>query len=310
MNSRVIAFLDLLGFSNNTKLSSGFAANSIIDCNVILKDKYCDEKVILKQSGAIDDFSRNHLVTSFENYLPFSDSVFITSEKPEIFIKQISNFLISCFKMNSDEYKKPINKLEPRKIITTHFSVKNQKVVSEKVEEYWFPLIFRGGVSYGEVIKLGIHSIQNYELKELFNLSGNPVINAVQYEKLGKGPRLFCGQEFVDSLPQNERQFIHPLKDCISEILWPMGIYFPCNDPKTEILKFRDMFIPVCNLWKAFNHLDFGNQYYSFLKLVILSTMKYFRNCSQEGLAVEFIEKEIENCQIEDKKSDLMNEKI
>lgn len=176
MNNRVIAYLDLLGFSNNTNLSSGYAADSIIDCNVVLKEKYYDEKMLLKKNKIIDDFSRNHLITSFEDYLPFSDSAFITSDKPEIFIQQISNFLISCFKMNSDEYKKPINKIEPRIVIATHFFVNNQKVVSEKVEEYWFPLIFRGGVSYGRVIRMDVHSIQNYELKEFFNLSGDPVI--------------------------------------------------------------------------------------------------------------------------------------
>jgi hypothetical protein len=138
-------------------------------------------------------------------------------------------------------------------------------------------------------------------------LTGSALVEAVYLEKSGKGPRIFCNKKFVDQLDQNTKdQFIGLVKtDDLFEIYWTNSVFFDKNDCQTNLREFDKHFIPAVNLWKALNHLEYGIQYYEFIKLAIKGTLQYyhFRNC--EPLAIDYIKEKLQLVGLETKWEDI-----
>ena len=73
------------------------------------------------------------------------------------------------------------------------------------------------------------------------------------------------------------------------ELLWPISQFPQNGDPDYEIMDFDGLFYPALNLWRAYNHEAFGIHYYKFMKLIIKSTLRYFKEKRYENESVNYI---------------------
>lgn len=295
-NKKICAFLDILGFRSYILSDTNGALSLLEDYQDVLNQKIIDNKLHPPESYSDKDLketAKKCLIDSFEYFLPFSDSILIVSNDPNLFIIQISHFVLDCFMLSSNLYTHPDNKEFPTTV---------------RENEHWYPLLFRGGIVYEDVIAIEINSIEGSNLNVITNLSGKAVVKSVSLEKFDKGPRLFCNKEFIDLLSNDVKYLILSLEDGEHfEILWPAIIYNEFNDCKIEIHEFINIFIPAVNLWKAFNHLKEGIHYYKFLKLIVKSTISFFEWKGYLKEAKEFVSNIINDQGLELKKSDLVD---
>jgi len=311
MEKSIFAFLDLLGFSNYVSIDIGGAVSLLNDYHLILSSKLYDNEVSPCESYGkekLKNIAQDNYVNSFDNFIPFSDSIFITSRNPDLFLKQICNFLTESFLINSYEYRSDNNEKEITRVEIKEFSINRGSginITNNTVN--WFPVLFRGGITYGEIIPAEMTCIRNSTHLKIPSIIGKVVVEAVKLEKTDKGPRLFCNKIFVDNLSNETKHFILPLNNPdLFEILWPMSNYIDSNDCKVEINSFMNLFIPALNLWKAFNHLDFGTHYYKFIKLVVISTIKYFEYRKYSAEVEKYIAEKLRHYGLEQKINDLM----
>jgi len=257
---KIVAYLDILGFGYYAKTDIRAAISLLAEYQSSVNQMIVDEQINNQSEQPID----KTYIDSFEFFLPFSDSIFIVSDDADKFIKQISDFLVRCFKIKSHVYINPINENDPTEVnekIINRYGVTSQKA-------NWYPLIFRGGVSYGEVEPLELNSIINSQIGTIPNLAGKALVEAVgMEEEVGKGPRLFCSSFFVDKLDSNSKKFIKEIPDSeYYEILWPAFYII-----ESENCLLRDLLIPIINLWKWKNHSKEGVHYFQMLQLFIKS---------------------------------------
>lgn len=279
--NKVCAYLDLLGFqyyiSKDLKgaLTLLQSYHAIIRTGIFTRRRAPD--LIYVDKATVNKTEKVNL-NSFEYFLPFSDSIFIQSSSPDQFIRELSVFLLSAFLFMSKAYDYEHLFKDPAEISKFNFDVdKKGKVTMRWETEYWFPLLFRGGLSFGECQPIEISSIINNERRPIVNLVGKAVVEAVQLETSFKGPRLACSKALCDVLSDELEQYIVRTNNNY-EILWPAFIF---TDDKDDIemkllTEFEKLFLPALNLWKAYNHLDFGIHYYNLLKLIIQGTLHYF----------------------------------
>ncbi|MDA3886581.1 MAG: hypothetical protein PF638_13395 [Candidatus Delongbacteria bacterium] len=286
-----VAYIDLLGFSNFVNSNLSDAIKVLENYNHIIDDKIFDQK--------LDNKSKN----SFKYFIPFSDSIFIASEMPNEFIKELADFFLACFKFTSDQYIRPRNSDSPEDIeVITNIIDKNGKTTQEKVIQKWYPILFRGGISFGEAHAIELNTINNSEYSKIKTLAGKAVVKSVGLECLEdlkgkiKGPRLICDKEFMDSITDSKIKFyIVKLKDFenLYEILWP-AFHFINNKPY-EIKKFNNLFIPISNFWKAYKNEKYGRHYLNFIKLLIESTLRFAENINETNNAIDYIKTQLKN---------------
>jgi hypothetical protein len=266
MKMKTVAFLDLLGFGQVALKDTVGAIELISDYQVIINNKVTDATIHPDLLTTAEEICAD----SFETLLPFSDSIFITSTDPNKFVKQVAHLLSHSFLINANQYSHPDNPSNPLETEITEIGITTRKIKTNR-----YPVLFRGGVSFGEVANLTINSIVSNNIAPLTNLTGEALVEAVYLEKAGKGPRIFCNKKFVDQLDQNTKdKFIGVVKaDELYEIYWTTSIFFDQNDCRIDINEFDKHFIPAVNLWKAFNHLNYGIQYYEFIKLTVKGTL-------------------------------------
>jgi hypothetical protein len=311
-NNRIVCFIDLLGFRNCIHVDQMSALGLLAQPRIIMIQKITDGESHPVESYDLECLKKiagDHLTTSFEYYLPFSDSILITSKNPDVFIKQISCFLLECFKLTSKAYNNPENPSDPTEVTIKYHTIDNKgAIILLDQKEHWFPTAFRGGVCFGPAIPFKNKSIENYSPSEIQNISGTAIVEAVGLENSGKGPRLFCSKKFIDFLDPSVKYLIAPLKDNKNyEILWPSAIYLDGGDPNIELKSFDELFGPTVKLWQAFNHLEISLHYYNFIKLVVLSTIKYFKDKGMIKETKAYIEKAIDNSDIAYKKNELLS---
>ncbi|MFN8358660.1 MAG: hypothetical protein U0264_01980 [Candidatus Kapaibacterium sp.] len=298
---KTVAFLDLLGFKNYVKKDISGASELLSDYNEIIKNKIHDQTY----HPQLLDKNIKLCIDSFETFLPCSDSIFITSKDPNRFVEQVSHLLSDSFLINSEQYRNPVSHLNLLEVSIPNLGgAPNER---KTVEHY--PVLFRGGVSFGEAYVTENSSIVNGELIQSANLIGKAVIEAIGLEKPYKGPRLICNSKFVDQLSVKIKdKYIGTIKlGELYEIYWTSSIYHDQNDPKLEIGDFSKLFVPAVNLWKALNHYDYGIHYFEYMKLIIKGTIQYFstRNC--EEMAIDYIKNTVEGFELGEKWEDLVN---
>ena len=271
---KTVAFLDLLAFSNYVRKNTLDALKLFENYNNVITTKITDEKI--KPSSDYSDSSLRKLaektsINSFEYFIPFSDSVFISFENPNKFIKQVSSFVIGCFKLTSNEYMNPVDNSRPDKVKTKSPKINNNgEVEMEDKFEIWYPTLFRGGISFGEAYPIKLVSIFDYKPTTVQNLAGKSVVNAVKLEEQVKGPLIICDESVYNVLDANIKFFLKKIDDKkIYKILWP-AFYYIENNGKSEISKFDDFFKPAVKFWKANNHKPYSIHYFNFLKFLIL----------------------------------------
>ena len=89
IKEQAVAFLDLLAFSNHVRENTQDALLAFTTYRTILETKLTDDLVHPPTSYSnpiLEDLATRHSVNSFNHFLPFSDSVFISSDDPNLFL--------------------------------------------------------------------------------------------------------------------------------------------------------------------------------------------------------------------------------
>lgn len=277
-------FLDLLGFKYYVHKDIAGAFGLLNNYQSIIHTKIMASRMRAKKREENEDVRRlieNGSLSSFDCFLPFSDSILIQSSNPDLLIPQLSNFIVNTFHFTSHAYAIPESLADPSIVTIRTIGINESgELNASESSEHWFPVMFRGGIAYGECHSVQINSLINGEIGSTTNLVGQAVIEAVQIEGAGiKGPRLICTHAFYEALQNKHEQYIVPYdKDNkYYEVLWPAFAYIHGNDASLDLSnQFEDLFTPAVNLWKALNHSESGIHYYNFLKLIIQSTLHYF----------------------------------
>lgn len=283
---KTIGYLDILGFGTIALSDLMGAIELITDYQTIVNNKVTDQNM----HPELHKIAEKLCADSFETLLPFSDSIFIVSIQPNKFVKQVSHFLSHAFLINTFQYEYPANPSDPTET-TIPFGLSGERL---KIHRY--PLLFKGGVSYGEVANLEIRSILDNRIVQQRNLTGQALVESVYLEKAGKGPRLFCNEAFINQLDQDiKNKFIGTVEEnTLFEILWPNSIYFDENDCEIDIREIDSLLVPAINLWRAFGKIDkIGEHYYEFLRLIINSTLQYFKQKGCGEIAQQYIANKI-----------------
>ena len=272
--NKVCAYIDILGFKEIINKDINGAIQLINDYQEILKIKKIDESMFKekyekeeKDMNLKSLFDRS-IIDSFEYFIPFSDSAFIIANNAAKFVFQISNYLLGSFMLGGYIYD------------DRHSRDKDDLMQVNNSKRKWYPLLFRGGVSFGECIPYKNYQITGFQLTQNYNLMGKAVAEAVQNESTDKGPRLFCSKQFYDVISDNEcKQILCPLKNHkdIYEILWPMP-----HVMDKGINGYKQLLEIGINLWSYLNHEEYGIHYFKLLELIIKSIMETYKNDQQE----------------------------
>jgi hypothetical protein len=312
---KACVFLDLLGFKYYVYKDIAGAIGLLSNYQTIIHTKIMVSRIRKEkkeESEEIRKLIEQGRISSFDCFLPFSDSILIQASKPDLLIPQLSNFLLNTFLLTSRAYAIP-ESLEDPSIVTIRTVGLNEagSAAAEDSKAYWFPVMFRGGIAYGECHAVQINSLINGSPSSMTNLVGKAVIEAVQIESSGiKGPRLICTRAFIEALQDKyERHIVEFNKDGkYFEILWPTFTFIEGNDVNLEMInQFEELFVPAVNLWKSNNHTESGIHYYNFLKLIITSTLHYFSfESSKLQIASRHIASRLRKVDMELKIKDLM----
>ena len=260
----VVAFLDLLGFTHLIQTDLETARDNLAIFNEMLQTKFVDEKChpvsTYSPSNGLREFVENTTITSFNYLISVSDSLIIGSNNPDLFVRQISNFIATVFIQYLEPFEKPfcdIKEVHSNMRATAELSFDGSpKFTFNRA----FPLLFRGGISFVSDTHFNQEGSVwdgKYQLSSV-NVSGLSYVKAVQLEKSGLGPRLFCDQAFVDQIQDVAvKKGIRRLSENLYEIIWT---YFGCeatersNNIDQNAFKRADrLFLPrAINLYNYF----------------------------------------------------------
>ena len=283
-NNNIVAYIDLLAFSNHVRENTSDALMAMNNYNTILSTKIRDERInpVASYPQELQELAKMHSIDSFDYFLPFSDSVFVMSHDCNAFVKQLGNFVLQSFSITSHFYKDPIDPTTPEKGIINHISFdENGHVeISDDACNY-YPALFRGGLAYGNAFPIDLYSVLEHKSFVSKVITGTAVVEAVKLESGVKGPRLIFGENVYRQLDDDTRVYCRMLPEDhnLYEILWPAMEYVRQNDLfqcQQEISKMYDLVVPAYNLWKAYNHTIFSAHYFNFIELVIASTIQLF----------------------------------
>jgi hypothetical protein len=299
---QAVAFLDLLAFSNHVRENTMDALLAFTTYRSILETKIMDDFVHPTNSFStpiIQDLATSHSVNSFNHFLPFSDSVFISSDDPNLFLKQLGSFLIHCFTFTSRQYQNPEDPSNPTKVF---HKFKDETII----EENWYPTLFRGGIALGEAIPIELIGIVDSKPQKIVNLAGKGVVRAVGLESKIKGPRIVFEKDLFDKLDTTTKVYTTETEvKGLYELLWTGFNYIPSNG-QTEINDFYKLFLPAVNLWKAYNHTPFSEHYFKFIELVVTGTLKVFDENGYKDIAVDKVTDMIKSQGLEHKTKQLL----
>lgn len=280
MNNKCIAFLDILGFSDCIvkNKNAAYAANILFTTKHVLKTKIIDSKKHYEDNDDIEKLVLRDAVTSFERMIPISDSIFITSNDPNVFIKQISSFLLECFSNDAENYSY-YTKDNNGDVIKKGFGSDWDSIYTK---DKWYPILFRGGISYGEVLYEDIISIYDSNPIITPNIVGKSVVAAVSLEEnegKGNGPKLFIDDAFYEQLNDENKLFVKTEPNGTKHVLWPGFKYSSIYDLKNEYDKFEKILQYSIFLLKMYEKESFKNKYIDFVKIVIDSFVCF---CNKE----------------------------
>lgn len=295
---KVVAFIDILGFSSYVNNDIQDAIMVLTNANAII-DQLIFEKSIhppLSYPPEIQNLALRTSITSIEDYLPFSDSVFITSSDASQFVLQLGNFLSSAFLLTARQYATAVDKTDPTKsrAITPVVDPSGQVTV-DRIDTHIPPVLFRGGMAFGEVERIKPSAIVDGTRVNMWSLAGSAVFQAVGLEGSFKGPRIVFESDIYNLLDAQARMYCRELPECPGryEILWPAMNYILENPYSGEFHIFYEYMDAVFNLWKVFeNDHKVGIQYEKFMEIIIASAINiYNQHWRQKQFAVEKITK-------------------
>lgn len=285
---KIVAYIDLLGFKQLTETDTYGAVKLIHYYKEVLN------RIIDRKLGS----------NAFEYFLPFSDSIFMVSNKDvSEFLKQFAGFLIDSFIINIDLYIHPKRIEYPTLLKIPQISFSDTS--KPRVYFHSYPVLFRGGLVYEKIEVIETPMIANNKITKMHNLTGKGVVLAVGLEKKGKGPRIFTDKYFYLTVPDSLKYcFFKDEKVEHYEFLWT-AIYFNHRHSTEDISKLLSA---VYNLWRAFNHFDYGIHYYEMIRLVIRGAIASFKNMNKKEVAFTEIKTFCQKKQIYSKIKDLIND--
>ena len=279
MEKYAVIYLDLLGFKSFLLEDPDAALVTLEDFHSVLATRQGWED----QGHCIPAFLA---VDSFDFLLPMSDSVFILSKDPAKVAQQLSTFLSSVFLLSggafSDGMADPSNVL--RQCVKNYQLDASGEGQVTSYWEKWYPVLFRGGIAYGDVRVVLTPAICKGERVRIPNLAGPAVAKAVSLEQEGfQGPRLFCDRKFVKHLRCPATKYLRPVgKEW--ELLWPAFNYQLHQDEKAESYALNDLFFPALALWNHYRGEKPERHYEEFLNLIVRSHLAFAQCASDSDL--------------------------
>mgnify|MGYP001134035982 CR=1 FL=1 len=278
----IVAFLDVLGFSNYSEQDLAGAHLLLRHQEFILRQKLEDRQLHPASSYAdpsLAALAEAHLVDSFKHFLPFSDSTFIVSESPDKFAKQLSHFLMECLQLVGHVYSDAEDPGRPEAVTITELPS------GQKHSERWYPPIWRGGLATGDLAAFKVMGIDQGKPVSIPNLAGTAVVKAVRAEKAGKGPRLFCESGFESNFGSDIQPYFRRVTDKVSELLWPAFLFERGNNPRLDMNQFHNLWRPAVGLWKSKRGQPVFEHYDEFLKLLARSFLRWAEvaGCEREA---------------------------
>lgn len=300
----VVAFLDLLGFSQLLDLSTEVALDNVNSFNNVIRTRVFDNA-----THSIEEYRKNYpndeqflrfveksAVCSFEYLISFSDSLILGSHDLDLFVDQLANLVATLY----------INYSEPFRLkFENIFDVSSNKIVSYEDgnlrKHKAFPILFRGGLSFGEEVGFFKENcIQDGKFcYEGYNVFGKTYLNAVRLEHKGKGPRLFCDRLIADNLKNKCLLRVVDKDEEIYEIVWTIEACeaTECSSDKWYNVKYSifEKMLPAAINFVCFYLSDskFGEvlpQYEELLKLVCRGIVRYADiNCNKANEALQLI---------------------
>ena len=279
----ICAYIDILGFTNYVNENRRGA--------IMLLQNY---QVQLQQLGDFlqeDNYTIPYQQNSFKYLIPFSDSIFFYSEKPSEFVMQLSNFINESFSLTSHVYTNPEDPEHPENVTERGVAIEGGKMIVKDFPAKWFPLLFRGGIGYGDASVMQLNCIHDGGLSKTPFVFGNSVIDAVKMETLSlqgeklKGPRILCTKDLFNELNERAKKIVHPAFDMPGyyEVNWTAVHYLmtdSLNDYNVNNLLINDFYLnmltPATGLWKAFEKSTSSLHYKNFLKLIVRGVQHYF----------------------------------
>lgn len=280
--NKLCCYIDILGFSNFVKEDPRGA--------IYLMQNYQVQIDLINQSTHEMDYFTPYRRDSFKYLIPFSDSIFFYSETPSDFIMQLSDFVNGSFAFTSHAFTNPEDKLHPENVTEKSIELVDGKAITLEHSAKWYPLLFRGGIGYGDAHVHQLNAIHDGKKQTTPFIFGNSVVEAVKYEQLGvKGPRILCSKDFYETLNSKAKLIVHPAFDIggLYEVNWTAVHYLmtdDLNDGFVDKLLLNDFYlnqlVAAANLWRAYNHLSIAGHYYNFLKLIVRGVQHFFHGTS------------------------------
>lgn len=280
----LVAYLDFLGFRDHLSESLNDALLALGYYAEIMEIK-TKEIGWVPEEQELQVFARSHGVDTFDYFLPFSDSIVIaSSQNPNIFIRQIASFLCSVFKFNSESFDSTRMQMEgrdnPLEEVNSKFGCgADGHLTTDPEKNHNYPMLFRGGVSYGDVGFLTLQSRIKEVLQPATILAGQAVVNAVKLEERKiKGPRILFDKEVFSRLSaKTKSEFCRKVPEeshsIYYELLWPNAYCLNLNS-SPDFGEIDDLYGKAVALWRHYNHEECGIHYFKFSELIIASAME------------------------------------
>lgn len=327
-NKKIVVFLDLLGFSQATskKESIDVALTKIQNFNEAINESIADYR-----SGCITgNFFYDIYITSFEYFIPASDSIFIVAseQNANLFVKQLSHFLMRSYDSLSEWFLKNDNINEEIHNYYIGWDEKTKKSV--KYKQKISPCLFRGGGCVGTLLTtMQWRRMGNVDSRDSCNLFGEALTRAVKMEGWVTGPRILFAEDIYNlcSTAVKNKYFrqvpIEELKDeykelkekiygqkPLYEILWltPMfvnanigGQPYWHNEAKRIIIEKLE---GAYNLYSNKSNNGAKEHYLAFINLIRETSLNYWKNNYND------VETLIENWITQKEDFDLVDNKI
>jgi len=305
----IVAFLDVLGFSEYVTTDIA-AASELLGAHtttlIRLEDQLHHPPEKYSDPGS-RELAHRHAVDSFLHFLPMSDSIVIVGNNPELFVEQLSTFLVDAFMLQGHAFAHPD---EPATPTAQNMKTFSPSGVSE-AKANWFPALWRGGVSFGKVEVATLPMIRDHWPKCAAVAFGSAVVEAVGLEKSGKGPRLFCSPVVAEHAHGNAKPLLVPCNESHrAEILWPLSVFTPTNDPEVEKTEFLDLFLSARALWLSKIGTKVEQHYWEFIRLICRSAFHWASHVNAPPTVVEYISTKIKEHILPEYSSKLLADKL
>jgi hypothetical protein len=308
---QVVGFFDLLGFRNYIMFDTVNGLRLLQDFHGEVLERIKGSRItITTRNQALNELREASGSDSFDELTPFSDSFFIGSKSPDKFLRQMSTLLVDLFMFSASAYDKRASASEIVQIRTkTPVINANRKVSMEETDEHWYPILLRGGVVYDTAWVAELPALRAGAHLSNYTMVGPGVVRAYDlHEMKFKGPRVVCSGDFVGRLNSKSHRFLLPIKGTdLYDLLWPIARFLDAQPQAEMKSRIAEFIRRTANLWNAFNHLEFGSHYYHFVKLVVVSILKYYEDTPHSDFARRTVVECLKENNLELKQSDLLD---